>query len=51
MEISLSKVIVFFVLQAFFDGFCCFFKTWFFEQGKHVLFVSFNSRLIEWINT
>ena len=51
VEISLSKVMVFFVLQAFFDRFCCFLKTWFFEQSKHVLFVGFHSRLVEWINT
>ena len=51
VEISLSKVIVFFVLQAFFNRFCCLLKTWLFEQGKHILFVSFNSRLIEWINS
>jgi len=48
MEISLSQDIVFFRLQAFFDRFCSFFETWFFEQGKHILFVSLNSRLIEW---
>ena len=51
MEISLSKVIVFFGLQPLFNRFCCFFVTWFFEQGKHVLFVCFNSGLTESKNT
>ncbi len=51
MEISLSKVIVFFELQAFFNHFYYFFVTWFFEESKHVLFVCLHSGLIEWNNT
>jgi hypothetical protein len=50
VEISLSKVMVFFGLQTFFYRFCCFFVTRLFEQGKHVLFVCPTHRLIEWTN-
>ena len=49
-EISLLHFFLVLELQSLFDRFCCFFKARFFEQGKHVLFVSLNSRLIEWID-